>query len=172
MAYPDTRIKGPVVIDEYLTCKALYCNEPSIDKTMISPNADIPSTAVRHRHQIVVPLNGSSTADAAAVTVPVFLTYGVSGTILAAKVVPITGGTGTTSSAEIDLLKNGSSILTATRTLTPSDASRTPVTLSLSSATLAAGDILEGKIVSASAGDGAKPKGVFLVLTIEENGTA
>ncbi len=83
------------------------------------------------------------------------------GTLLGFQVGNVVAATGT-GNAVLDLLKNGSSILTGTLTIDSTTTAYTVVVSgTFSSAALVTGDILELKVTSAADGSGAKPKGVW-----------
>ncbi len=69
---------------------------------------------------------------------------------------------------EVDLLKNGNSILSAAIEIGSGDAARAVVAGTVSAETLAAGDVLEVNI-DGTAGAGTLGKGVFAVLDVREN---
>lgn len=68
----------------------------------------------------------------------------------------------------VDLLKNGNSILSAAVQVDSADAARAVVDATVSTATLAAGDVLEIEITG-TAGTGTLGKGVFTILDVREN---
>jgi hypothetical protein len=69
----------------------------------------------------------------------------------------------------VDLLKNGSTILSATITLDNANTAYVLETQTFSSSALVAGDVLELKVTSAVAGGGTLPKGLFARLTLTED---
>jgi hypothetical protein len=75
-----------------------------------------------------------------------------------------------TGAITVDLLKNGTTILTATYTLNSTSTAYTLVApAGFTSTAVVVGDVLEIKLSGTTAGGGAKPIGVFARLVIRED---
>jgi hypothetical protein len=145
------------------------CISNAVIETPTSPADAIDTPKVRHRTIVTLPFNANEGATAAAVIVPAHVVYGAAGTIVAfaAGSIAIAVGAAT---VVVDLLKNGASILSGTITLDSGNTVRVlEAAPGFSSTTLVAGDILEAKIVSATAGGGAIPVGAFFRLVVDED---
>jgi hypothetical protein len=110
--------------------------------------------------------NGASIASA---TQRIHRAYGATGSIVAVRC-EVTGvvGSGGGMSVTVDLKKNGASVLTAVMTIDATTVLDTPVDGSVSADTFASGDYLE-LVVTATAGGGTLPQGLFVDLIIDED---
>lgn len=96
---------------------------------------------------------------------------GATATLLKFGVAASVAATGD-STITVDLKKNGSSILSATISLTSATAAHTlKEPAGYSSTALVAGDVLEAEITAVSAGTGTLPKGVACYLEVDEAGS-
>lgn len=109
-----------------------------------------------------------STANAATDRKVVHVVRGLTATLLDFVVGAVQACTGT-GNAVFDLLKNGVSILTGTITLGSGTAAFATVNGTLASTALVAGDVLEVKVVSVTAGSGALAQGLFARLALNED---
>lgn len=110
-----------------------------------------------------------STANAAADRQIVHRVKGATGVIVSMDVGAVVAGTGT-ASVVFDLWKNGTTILTGTVTLTASTVAFATISPgAFTSTALVAGDVLEVKVTSPSAGTGALAIGLFAPLCIRED---
>ncbi len=140
-----------------------------ITDALISATAAIATTKMRHRSIITLPFNANSGATAAAVIVPAHAVYGATGSIVAYGVGSVAIAVGA-ATVVLDLLKNGSSILTGTITLDSANTARViEAAPGFTSTNLVVGDLLEAKIVSATAGGGTIPVGAFFRLVVDED---
>ena len=95
------------------------------------------------------------------------MVYGTTGTVVAFEVGSVTACTGD-STITVDLHKNGASILTGVITLDSANTAYIVEAGTLSSATLADGDVLE-VVVNATVGTGTLGNGVFASCIIRED---
>lgn len=135
--------------------------------TTLAKGTNVAANALNHRlHALVADKSGTA---ATTYTRPVFVAY-KDCTILGVRAGAIAPNqTGAT--VDVDLLKNGSSILSSAIQLTDADSARElkDGTSNLTSTTLAAGDVLELDF-TATAGGGTLADGVFAEVIVEENG--
>lgn len=166
-------INGDLVVNGKVNCTQILPSQACITNAMVaspsSPANAVDTTKLRHRTIITLPFNGNSTASAATVIIPAHYVHGTAGSIVAYGVGSVTKAT-SDATAVYDLLKNGSSILSGTIQLDSGNTNRViEAAPGFSSTTLAAGDCLEAKCTSATAGSGAVPVGAFFQLIIDED---
>lgn len=162
-----------VLVNGNINCTQVTANSPCITNAMVatpsSPGSAIDTPKQRHRTIITLPFNATSTATAAAVQFLAHYVYGTAGTIVAFGVGSVTIAVGA-AAVVCDLLKNGSTVLSATITLDSANTARViEAAPGFTSTTLAAGDVLEPKITSAVAGGGTLPTGTFFRLIVDED---
>jgi hypothetical protein len=169
----QTILPSDLVVNGNINCRQLVASQASITNAMLAapatPAAAVATSKLRHRSIITLPFNGNSTAAAAVIQIPAHVVFGTAGEIVAfgAGSVAVAVGAAT---VVVDLLKNGASILTATITLDNANVARViEAAPGFSATTLAAGDMLEAKIVSAVAGGGTLPAGTFFRLVVDED---
>ena len=134
----------------------------SITKQHVSPSADLPSSSMRH---IFKPSTDFGLAIGATPTAAEKIIYVASGTATILGFHGLVNADGSSASITMDLKKNGVSILSAPISITNSTGDRTPVDGVLTSATLAADDVLSVALaVSSSTG----MQGPFAWAAIEE----
>jgi hypothetical protein len=165
-------VSTPIVLPTDLqilgTLTANLLNVPlgSITDTQVIASANIAATKLQKQFQENYSNTDSATSAASEQRV-LHTVKGSTGTVnefaAGAVVVLVAPATCT-----IDLLKNGSSILTAAVALAAGDTPRVVKFGTFSSTSVVAGDVLEVK-VTATAGGGTLPKGVFVRLTVTEN---
>lgn len=124
--------------------------------------AGIAASKMHHRHSKSL----SQTGSAATATHPIHVVQGATATLLSFKAgsIAIAAGAAT---VEIDLKKNGASILTAPITLDSANTARVLEAGTLSATALVAGDFLEVAI-TATAGGGTLPTGLLVQLELDE----
>lgn len=168
MAQDRIRNTDGVLFDGPVAAAELRSAGATITGAMIAPDAGIEPTQMAHvQHVFTVPINYSLTADAAVGEVVFHIPAG-NGEIVSIDIFAVTAGTGTTSKAEVELYKNGVTMLSANIDQLPADAAYelSPGTLSVSA--YVAGDRLSVAIVTSAAGDGAKPKGQHARIVVNE----
>jgi hypothetical protein len=149
-----------------LTANLLNVPLGAITDTMVSASADIAATKLQKQFQENYSNTDSATSAISEQRV-LHTVRGSTGTVneIAAGAVAVLVAPAT---CTIDLLKNGASILTSTIALAAGDTPRVVKFGTLSSSAVVAGDVLEIK-VTATAGGGTLPKGVYARLTVTEN---
>jgi hypothetical protein len=165
-------VSTPIVLPTDLqvlgTITANFLNVPlgAITDTMVAASANIAATKLQKQFQENYSNTDSATAAVSEQRVA-HTVRGSTGTVVefaaGAVVVLVAPATCT-----VDLLKNGASILTAAIALAAGDTPRVLKFGTLSSSAVVAGDVLEVK-VTATAGGGTLPKGVYARLTLTEN---
>lgn len=166
-------INGDLVVNGKVNCTQILPSQSCVTNSMVaspsSPANAIATSKLRHRTIITLPFNLSSTANAAAIIIPAHVVKGTTGEIVAYGVGSVTKATND-ATAVFDLLKNGSTILSGTITLDSANTNRViEAAPGFSATTLVAGDLLEAKCTSATAGSGAVPVGAFFCLEIDED---
>lgn len=130
----------------------------------IPSNAGLQATSMQHRHQITQWLCDHAT-NFAATRRSLHKVYGTTGTLLKFSAW-CTVLAGATTTVTIDLLKNGSTVLSVTITLDSGNTIYVSEDATFSSTTLAAGDLLE---VNATVSGTNYPKGVGVMLALNED---
>lgn len=155
----DLRVRGRVIPD------ALTLPTSSIGNTQFNP-AD-PLGVANQQHQYVKQLAQAFGAAAASERRVLHRVYGATATLLDVKagVVQVAGGAATVT---VDLYKNGVSVLSATITLDNTVTAFGTKTGAFASTALVAGDVLE-VVLTAAAGGGTLPQGVFVEVTLKED---
>lgn len=128
-----------------------------------SPTADVPANALNFQHNKIYAQNGS----AASVTIPIHECRGTAGTIRSFRAGSIAIAVGA-ATVTVDLKKNGVTVLSAVITLDTGNAARVSEAGTLSTTSLAAGDLLE-VVVVATAGGGTLPTGLWCTLLVDED---
>ncbi len=159
------RIQGNLQVDGRISSTHLDVPAQTITDAAISATAGIAAGKLQHQHQPVVaqPI-GLAAADETRVIHVVRGTAGQAYAFAAGCVVANVGD----SKVEVDLLKNGASILSAKIEINSGHANRAVVAGTIPSGTLAAGDVLEVAI-DATVGTGTLGQGTFAVLTVRES---
>lgn len=160
-----SRIDGDLYVVGGLAAQTMTLPAAAVSNTNVAAAAAIAATKLQHQHQLTLPLTDHATAQTV-VRKAIHKVYGTTGTLIAFKVgvtVAATAG----NSIVVDLLKNGSSILTSTVTVDSTVAAYAVATASgFTSASVSTGDLLE---VSVTTVTGTAPKGVHAVLIVQED---
>ncbi len=136
-----------------------------IDDDAVQAAAGIKASKLEHQHRVGYAQESATlAADESRVLHVVFGNTGSIQHFEAGSVVACTG----TDKVEIDLLKDGVSVLTAKITLDSTSTAYIVVEGAINTAGLVDGDVLEVHI-DATAGDGVLAKGVFVALTVHED---
>ena len=114
-----------------------------VTNAMVNAAAAIAATKLEHQHAITIAQESDQTATAE--KRPVHSVYGATGTIVSFEAGCVTLCT-STSTVSVDLLKNGTSVLSSVISLDSADTARSPSTGTVSTTTLADGDLLEVQI--------------------------
>lgn len=158
-----TTFDGNVQVNGTLVAKAITYPSGGISDAAVQAGAQIDATKLDHQYDVIYAQE--SATDALVENKVIHIVQGV-GTLVsfAAGSVVKAAAAG---NAVIDLLKNGSTVLSGTITL---DSTNTNYILEpapgYTSTTLAIGDVLEFKLTSTAA---TKPKGVFCRLVVRED---
>jgi hypothetical protein len=158
------RIEGDTHVAGTLTAQSLVPSSGSVTNTAVSATAAIVATKLQQ--QRVVTYSQESTTDATVERKVIHVVNGATGTVVSFKAgsVSVASGGG---NAVIDLLKNGTTILSATITLDNVNTVYVVESASgFTSTSLVVGDVLEFKITSVAS---TKPKGVFCQLVLTED---
>lgn len=161
---PFSNIDSDVYVNGSLTAKTMVIPSAAVGDSQVQAAAGI--AASKLEHQFEVTYSQDSTTDATVERRVIHIVKGATADLIAfaAGSVSIAVSAG---NAVIDLLKNGTTVLSAPITL---DSANTNYVLEnaagYTSTDLVAGDVLEFKVTSVNA---TKPKGVFCRLTIRED---
>lgn len=131
----------------------------------VAANAGIDADKLEHRFQKVVAQESGTTS--ATEDRVVHVVHGTTGTVVAFEAGSVTACAGA-ATITVDLHKNGTTILSAPITLNSSSTAYIVQTATISSASLADGDVLEVVIV-ATAGGGTLGNGVFASVQLDED---
>lgn len=155
--------QGDLFVNGTFYASTMVLASSSVTDTTVQAAANIAASKLEHQYEITYAQE--SATDAAAGAWAVHVVKGTTGAIVDFRVGVVVAAA-VAGNVIIDLLKNGSSILSSTITLDSGDAAYSLTQpAGYSSTALAAGDVLEVKIVSAAA---TKPKGVFAQLVVTE----
>lgn len=159
-----SRIYGDLFVEGSLAASQLAVPAGAIGDGQVAPAAGIQATKLEHQHRLMYAQQNSTAVAEAKV---VYVCYGASGSVVDFRAGCIAVCTGD-ATITVDLLKNGTSILASALVLNSSDTNRVAKQGTVSSSTLAAGDVLE-VAVTVSAGTGTLGTGLFAALTVHEN---
>lgn len=161
---PST-LQGDIHVAGHLSCQTLGVPAGTLTDSGVSGSADIGAGKMRHRHKALFQQNHGTAAVAQ--RQPIYTVRASVATIQslrAALTVAITGD----STITIDLLKNGSSILSSTIVLDSTNAARSfESAVGFISTALVANDFLE-VVVTVSAGTGTLGQGLVVELEVDE----
>lgn len=155
-------IDGNTYINGNLSARSMSMPAGTVTDAGVNAAAAVQATKLLHQYEVVY--SQDSSTDATVERRVIHIVKGATATLaeFAAGSVSLASAGG---NAVVDLLKNGSTVLTGTITL---DSTNTVYVLETApgytSTSLVAGDVLEFKLTSAAA---TKPKGVFCRLTIQ-----
>jgi len=140
-------------------------NTGSVADSQVAASAGIAASKLEHDHRASYVQESDTTA--AAETRVVHVVHGTTGQIMAVKAGCVTPCVGD-ATITVDLLVNGSSVLTTTFNCTSSQSAYDLVAGAINTDTLATGDVIEIAITVA-AGTGTLAKGVFAYVDIHED---
>lgn len=158
------RIEGDIHFTGTVTAGSLIPSSGTVTNAAVSGSAGIVATKLQQ--QRVVTYSQESTTDAAVERKVIHVVNGATGTVVSFKAGSVTAAV-SSGNAVVDLLKNGTTILSSPITL--DNVNTTYVLESASgfaSTSLVVGDVLEFKITSVAS---TKPKGVFCQLVLTED---
>lgn len=158
---------GSLHVAGTLTAHTLVVPSSTITNAMVANSAELDATKLEHQYQIVYAQEYATNATAARRLVHVG--YGAAGTIVAFKVGAGVAATGN-ADADVNLLKNGTSVLASGTAvnLTSATSAYATVSASVTTTTIAAGDVLE-ITAAVDAGTGALATGLFAVIVLRED---
>ncbi len=161
-----TNFPTDVAVQGTVFAQGFQSPNPTITDTMVL-QAVPPVNASKLAHQHRITYAQATTATAVTIRQTIQVTYGAAGAVVA--FVAGLAGTANVSPASItvDLLKNGTSILTAPISIT-TQAVRVLTSAGLASTGTVAGDVFEVNI-TATVSTGTLGTGLFAALTVNEN---
>lgn len=160
-----SRLEGDLYVKGVLRALDAVLPDGCIDDDAVSASAAIVATKMEHQYTVTMADDDATTcADR---TAKVHTVYGATGTLVSFEACATAKATGT-DKVEIDLTVNGVSALNAVIELNTGDANDAIVVGTISSATLADGDMIRIDF-DATAGDGALPTGVSATLVWRED---
>lgn len=159
----SNRIDGDLQIGGRLMPKYLSYPDQSLDSAAVAADAGIAASKLEHQHQ---PTFAQPNTTATAETRALHVARGA-GEIVAFKAgsIAVCSGNATMTA---DLRKNGTSVLSAVITLDSANTNRVAEAGTVTTATLAAGDLLE-VVTTVNAGTGALGTGLFASAVIRED---
>lgn len=158
------KIEGDTYITGTLTAGAMNVPASSVGNTEIEAQANISASKLEHQHNLNVAIFDHAT-DVSARRVGFFRAE--SNCTIDKFAVYVTVAAGATTTVSVDLLKNGTTILTGTISITNSHTAYQIVEGTLSSSTLVADDVLEVNVTISGTNE---PKGLNACAVIRERG--
>jgi len=160
-----TELEGPVHVKGMLTAASVVLPAGTVTDAMVNASAAIDADKLQHRHHVTWS-NESATAAADGAWV-VHVVRGTTASVVSFEAGCVVACVGA-ATVDVDLLKNGASILTAAISIDSGDAAYAKVVGTIASAALVDGDVLEIS-VDETAGGGTVGKGVFASLALDED---
>jgi hypothetical protein len=158
-------IVGDLHVAGTLSATTTTLSAGSVSNAKVAADADIDASKLEHQHSKTYEQESDTTSVTE--TRVIHVVYGTVATVVAFEAGSVTVCAGA-ATIDVDLLKNGVSILTAAITLDNGNSVRVVEAGTISSPTLADGDVLEVD-VTATAGGGTVGKGVFASCIIRED---
>jgi len=164
MATPS-RIEGDVHVNGNLTSKTAALPSGTVTNAMVNSSAAIGAEKLQHQYEKLF-------ADPEATTIVdknivLHAVYGTTGEVIAFKAGAIVAPVGV-AVVDIDLHKNGTTILTTNITLNSSVTAYELASAVIGTTALAVGDVLEA-VINETAGAGTAPTGVFVEVILKED---
>ena len=157
-------LDGDVYVAGTLSAERMVLAAASVANVNVQALADIDASKLEHQYRAQYAQESATDAvSEARVIVP--RVYGATGTILSFRAGNVVAA-GATTTVTVDLLKNGSSVLTAPISLDSTTTAYTSVAASFASTALVVGDVLEVEITLTGSNE---PKGVYCVLDWRED---
>ena len=159
-----SRFEGDAYFTGSVSAKEVVLSPGSVTNAKVGAGAGIVATKLEHQYEkgYAQESDTVSTDEAR----PIHAVYGATGTVIAFQVGSIVPPNGAGAEVTVDLLKNGTTILTSAVVLTTSHTARQVVAGVIGTTALVVGDVLEIDIVAGTAGTAAK--GVFASLIHRE----
>ena len=159
-----TRFESDLHVAGGISSETMSIPAATVTNAMVNGSAGIATTKLVHRyHAMYAQESATTAADEAR---PLFVVYGATGTVQSFKAGSVVANIGD-SAVEVDLLKDGVSILTAVISLDSTNAAYTPEAGTINTAAVVAGDVLEVSI-DATIGTGTLALGVYCELMVDE----
>lgn len=168
----DTIFNEDVLIRGTLRTRAFVPPSQCITNAAVEEAAGIDADKLEHQHSINIELFGPTTSISA-LTKLLYIVYGTTATIVNVEAAVVTKATGADRTVTVDLKRSTAggafaTVLSATIGFTDGSTNLTPVTGTITSASLVDGDLLEATVaVAGSAGNQAL--GLLLTLTVRED---
>lgn len=159
-------VQSDLYVNGNLSSSTFTAPAASITDSMIQGAAGIQASKLQHQYEKPYS-NGDAAATAVSEQRVLHVVRGATATVIefgAGAIVPLVAP----DTCTVDILKNGTSILSAAIALAAGDLARQFKTGSLSGTSAVAGDVFEVK-VTATHSSGTLPKGVFAQLKIRED---
>ena len=147
---------------------SVYLPSETVTNANIQTGANVTAAKLEHTHRKMY----SQTGTATAATIPIHLVNGATARNLYVRAGSIAIAIGA-ATVTIDVKKNGTSVMTSSTpiTLNSSNVARTAVELSIATTTAVVSDLYE-LVITATAGGGTIPTGLFVEFEIDEVATA
>lgn len=151
---------GNLRVDGHFTPRTMSIPNGTITDAMVSAAAAISASKLEHQFAVVANVRDARET--------LHLAYGATGSVVAVRCGLVTPCTGT-ATVTVDVLKNGSSILTAAVVIDVGDAAFAVLSATIDAAEVeyVAGDVFEVTVVSA-AGNGVIGQGLFVQMVVRE----
>jgi hypothetical protein len=160
----QSTLRGDFYIDGLLAAKTFTLPSGAVTDDSVAGLAGI--DAAKLQHQYLARFAQERATDAAVEGRVVHVAEGAAGTIMGVYAGAVVAA-GASSSATIDVLVNGATVLSGTITLDNTTASYALKGGTVSDDALAAGDVVEVRVTAVSGAN--KPKGVFVSVVIRED---
>jgi hypothetical protein len=158
------RFPGDIYVAGNISSKTLSVPAGAVTDAAIQAGAGIAATKLQQQHRLDYSQpNTTATSE----TRIIYACRGASGTIIDFRAGSIGVAVGA-ATVTVDLRKNGTTVLTGVITLDTGNVARVAEVGTLSVTTLVAGDVLE-VVLTATAGGGTLPTGVFVSATVHED---
>lgn len=159
-----SQLEGDVRVGGNLSCKTFTPPSSCIRNASIEALAGVSATKLEHRHQLTFAQANTAATDE---TRAVHVVHGTTGTITAFRAGSIAKAVGD-ATCTVDLLKNGVSALSSVITLDSGNTNRVAEDGTISTPSLAEGDLLE-IVIDGTIGTGTLPTGVYASLVVTED---
>lgn len=157
-------IEGDVFVRGTFGAKTFRAPSASVGNAAIESNAGVEASKLQHQYERV--FSQERATDAAVEGKVVHVVAGATGTVLSVSVGSVVAA-GASSSATVDVLKNGTTILTGTVVVDNGNTAYVGEAGTVSVSALVAGDVIEARVTAVSGAN--KPKGVFVSVVIRED---
>jgi len=158
------RIEGDTYFNGNVGSSSMTLPSGTVTNNSIIALAGIQAEKLEHQHKIVYAQGSAVTAADA--RNPVFVVTGLTADIISIKAGSVAANVGD-STVAVDILKNGTTVLSGPISLDSGDAAYDLVSGTISVATLAQDDVLEVNI-DATIGTGTLALGLFVIITLHE----